>query len=138
LAKKILAFKPVNKFEDRGLVIQSQIIENLRIIASYCPYPDLIQTTIQYLNEFAKEHWVILADWESFGGKICKSIENGMWYKPTYSRSVGTAFYNTEYIGSFKDIITINVKQKISDHYLIEALMKNKLERHKTEYAREF
>jgi len=123
LTKKILACKPVNKFESRGLVLQSLAIEGYRIIACYCPYADLILSTIDYIKQFAMGKWIVCGDFEQFGEKIIEKVGAGYWVKPKISRRVSQMESSTEYIGSFYSNLEYEIGEQISDHFLLKIKM---------------
>jgi len=123
LTKKVYDFKPVNKCESRGLVIQSMALNGFRVIACYCPYQHLINATIDYLKEFSIGKWFACGDFEQFGKIIIKRVGQGNWIRPEYTRKSAQKISSTECFGSFCSNIQYEIAQQISDHYLIKINM---------------
>jgi len=74
LTKKLFAFHIVDVLEDRGIAIKSRVINKFTLIGSYCPYLNMKSTTIDFVSKWAKDFWLLGADWESYGSQIVNQI----------------------------------------------------------------
>jgi len=121
LTKKLFGCKLLEKFEDRGLVVKSSIIQDLIIIGSYCPYFNLKETTIEFLLKYQVGNWIIGGDFENNDSGIIQHLNYGFWGDIDYTREDTHCKTKTEQIGFFYSKPKLTRLTKISDHFVINA-----------------